>query len=62
MADGLKHRIRVSTTLPPSKYERIKDYSDETSIPISRIFEKATDLFLEYIETNNPDKLNNSVK
>ena len=50
MADNLKNRIRISTTFQPEKYKRLKEYSEKTSIPISKLIEKAIDAFLKTVE------------
>ena len=44
--DTLKNRVRVSTTLKPETQKALKEYSDKTQIPISKIIENA---ILEYI-------------
>ena len=46
MADNLKNRIRVSTTFQPEQYRRLKDFSNESGIPISKIIEKAIETYL----------------
>ena len=50
MADNLKNRIRVSTTFQPEQYQKLKEYSKKTSIPISKLIEKAIDSFLKSVE------------
>ena len=45
--DTLKSRIRISTTLTPQTNELLKEFSQKTQIPISKIIEKA---ILEYIK------------
>ena len=52
MADRLKNRIRFSTTLDKKTIEALKDYSDKTMIPSSRIVDVAVQ---EYIK-NHKDK------
>lgn len=44
--DTLKNRIRISTTLKPETNKFLKEYSEKTQIPISKIIENA---ILEYI-------------
>lgn len=44
--DTLKNRIRISTTLTPETNKLLKEYSENTDIPISKIIERA---ILEYI-------------
>ena len=45
--DTLKNRIRISTTLTPKTNELLKEFSQKTDVPISKIIEKA---ILEYIK------------
>lgn len=45
--DTLKNRVRISTTLTPETNKKLKRFSLETDIPISKIIEKA---ILEYIK------------
>lgn len=47
--DTLKNRIRISTTLTPETNNLLKNFSEKTQIPISKIIEKSV---LEYIENN----------
>ena len=46
----LKNRIRISTTFEIEIYERLQEYSKKTSIPISRILDKAAIMYLESVE------------
>lgn len=46
---GLKNRTAISTSIDKELYERIKAYSEETSIPISKLFDKALIMFLESV-------------
>lgn len=43
---GLKNRTAISTAIDKELYEKLKKYSDETSIPISKLFDKAIEMFL----------------
>jgi hypothetical protein len=45
--DTLKSRVRISTTLTPQTNELLKEFSQKTDIPISKIIEKA---ILDYIK------------
>lgn len=45
--DTLKNRIRISTTLTPKTNDLLKEFSQKTEVPISKIIEKA---ILEYIK------------
>lgn len=47
MADRLKNRIRFSTTLDKKTIEILKEYSDKTMIPSSKIIDVAIQ---EYIK------------
>lgn len=44
--DTLKNRIRISTTLTFETNNILKEYSQNTGVPISKIIEKAV---IEYI-------------
>ncbi len=52
MADnrGLKNRVAISNAIDKALYERLKEYSVETSIPMSKLLDKAIIMFLESIE------------
>ena len=45
----LKSRERIGTSLPIELVRRMKDYSEETMIPISKIIEKAIDEYLKSV-------------
>lgn len=47
--DTLKSRVRISTTLTPETNSKLKEFSEKTQIPISKIIEKSV---LEYIKNN----------
>ena len=44
--DTLKNRIRISTTLTPETQKLLKDFSEESQVPITRIIESA---IIEYV-------------
>lgn len=44
---GLKNRTAISTAIDNTLYQRLKQYSKETSIPISRLFDKAVAMYLD---------------
>lgn len=46
----IHHSRIVSTTVDPYLGERIRAYSEKTSIPISRLLDKAIALFLETVD------------
>lgn len=48
---GLKNRTAISTAIDNELYKKLKEYSEKTSIPISKLFDKAVTMFLESIET-----------
>ena len=43
----LKNRVRFSTTLDKSAYEKLKRYSNETMIPISKLMDIAISKLVE---------------
>lgn len=47
---GLKNRTAISTAIDNELYKKLKEYSGKTSIPISKLLDKAISLFLETIE------------
>lgn len=49
MADNLKNRIRFSSTIEPKIYENLQEYSEQSSVPISKIIDKAVTLYLETV-------------
>lgn len=48
--DELKNRVRFSTTLDKEVERKLKDYSKQTMIPISKIVDSAIS---EYVEKNS---------
>lgn len=49
---GLKNRIAISNAIDKSLYEKLKQYSDNTGIPISKLLDKSIAMFLESVERN----------
>ena len=49
---GLKNRIAISNAIDKSLYEKLKQYSDDTGIPISKLLDNSIAMFLESIERN----------
>lgn len=47
---GLKNRTAISTAIDKDLWARLKRYSDETSIPASKLLDKAIAMFLESLE------------
>lgn len=48
--DELKNRVRFSTTLDIDIEKRLKEHSKQTSIPISKIVDKAISMYLESVK------------
>ena len=48
--DSLKNRVRFSSTLSPEVDKALKEYSQKTMIPISKILDSA---IMEYICQNS---------
>lgn len=48
---GLTNRIAISTAIDKELYKQLKDYSNKTGIPISKLFDKAVAMYLESIKT-----------
>lgn len=47
---GLKNRVAISNAVDKELYERLKEYSAKTSIPLSKLLDKAITLFLDTVE------------
>lgn len=47
---GLKNRTAISTAIENDLYKQLKQYSDETGIPISKLFDKAVAMYLDSIK------------
>lgn len=47
---GLKNRTAISTAIDKELYKKLKEYSDKTSIPVSKLFDKAVAEFLKNVE------------
>ena len=52
MADRLKYRVRFSTTLDKKTVDTLKDYSQTTLIPVSKL----VDLSVQEYVKNHPKK------
>lgn len=48
----LKNRTRISSTLNNEIYKRLKEYSDKSDIPITKILDKAVAMYLDNINSN----------
>lgn len=46
---GLKNRVAISNAIDKDLYMRLKAYSEETSIPLSKLLDKAIELFLQSV-------------
>lgn len=49
----LKNRVRFSTTLDKEVEEKLKKYSKQTMIPISKLTDKAFLMLFEFIENKH---------
>lgn len=47
---NLKNRTAISTAIGNEVYKKVKEYSDKTSIPISKIIDKALEMYLETVD------------
>ncbi len=47
---GLKNRIAISNAIDKELYNRLKRYSEKTSIPLSKLLDKAISMFLETVD------------
>ena len=47
---GLKNRTAISTAIDKDLYRRLKEYSEKTSIPISKLIDKAITMYLDTVE------------
>lgn len=46
---GLKNRIAISNAIDKDLYDRIKLYSSESGIPLSKLLDKSIKMFLESV-------------
>lgn len=47
---GLTNRVAISNAIDKELYAKLKAYSEETSIPMSKLLDKAIRLFLESVK------------
>ena len=47
---GLKNRTRISNAIDNEIYKQLKEYSEKTGIPISKLLDRAIILLLESID------------
>ena len=47
---GPKNRTAISTAIDKELYQKLKDYSDKTGIPLSKLFDKAIAMYLESVD------------
>lgn len=47
---GLKNRTAISTAIENNIYKQVKEYSEKTGIPLSKIIDKALEMYLESIK------------
>lgn len=45
----LKNRTRISSTLDNEIYKKLKQYSDKSDIPISKILDRSVMMYLESV-------------
>ena len=52
MADnrGLTNRVAISNAIDKELYSKLKAYSEETGIPMSKLLDKSIRLFLESVK------------
>lgn len=52
MADnrGLTNRVAISNAIDKELYGKLKAYSEETGIPMSKLLDKSIKLFLESVK------------
>ena len=52
MADnrGLKNRVAISNAVDKELYARLKKYSEKTSIPLSKLLDKAIEMYLKTVD------------
>lgn len=48
---GLKNRTAISTAIEKELYQRLKEYSVKTSIPISKLIDKAISMYLDSVDS-----------
>lgn len=46
---GLKNRTAISTAVDKELYQRLKNYSEETGIPISKLIDKSIAMYLQSV-------------
>ncbi len=46
---GLKNRTAISTAIDKELYKQLKEYSEKTGIPLSKLFDKAISMYLESV-------------
>lgn len=47
---GLKNRTAISTAVDTELYKRLKEYSERTSIPISKLIDKSIAMYLDSVK------------
>lgn len=47
---GLKNRTAISTAISNDIYKQLKEHSDKSGVPISKILDKAIAMYLENIK------------
>ncbi len=49
----LKNRTRISSTLDNEIYKRLKEYSDKSDIPITKILDRSITMYLNSVKNKN---------
>jgi predicted DNA-binding protein len=44
---ALKNRVPIGSAVDKELYEQLKSYSNETGVPLSKLLDKAIELFLK---------------
>ena len=47
---GLKNRTAISNAVDTKLLNELKDYSNKTSIPLSKLLDKSIDMFLKEVK------------
>ena len=55
MAKPKKNYVSMSVKLEKSVADRLRNYSDETSIPMTAVIEKSLDSYLKNVENQKKD-------
>jgi predicted transcriptional regulator len=56
LADRLKNRARISSSVDPELWDKMQKISDETDIPLSKLLDRAMKEFVEHYEQKEDNK------